>query len=127
METLALLQASMVAVSSERISGSSVGKPAEKKINILRPGMARRFLARVRRESSALRAAKSDSDFWNAEAALLEAISVPSLESALEETLEEWSPLTAALRATVSEVKFWRMIRVPPKSTTASRVEVPAD
>src|SRR6266851_3223077 len=60
METFALLQASIVAVSSESRSLVS-GNPAEKRINIFRPGTARRFFARLRTASSMVRAPKSAS------------------------------------------------------------------
>src|ERR1700720_2782079 len=58
METFALLQASIVAVSSERRCESS-GNPAEKRTSILRPGTARRFFARLRTARSMVRAPKS--------------------------------------------------------------------
>ena len=52
---LALLQASMVAVSSD-IRSVVNGNPAEKRISILRPGTARRFFARLRIDNSIVRA-----------------------------------------------------------------------
>src|SRR5436305_1416040 len=58
MATLDLLQASMVAVNSDSFSGVS-GKPPEKRIIILRPGMLRRFFARLRTARSMVRAPKS--------------------------------------------------------------------
>src|SRR5439155_879924 len=58
MATLALLQASTVAVSSDWRSGVSA-KPDENRITVLRPGTDWRFLARVRTASNMLRAPKS--------------------------------------------------------------------
>src|ERR1700677_3965611 len=49
--TLALLQASMVAVSSLETSPSS-GNPAVKRIRLFRPGIGERFLAKLRIEIS---------------------------------------------------------------------------
>src|SRR5271165_408183 len=121
METLALLQASMVAVSSEMRSGSSVGKPAEKRISILRPGTVRRFFARLRTASNMVRAPKSDSALLKEEK-LVEATMVEGMLAALcalVSMLDCFTPLTAAVRRSVLEVKFWRMVSVPPKSTTA--------
>jgi hypothetical protein len=57
---LALLQASIVAVSSLSLSLVS-GKPDENSTTIFRPGTPRRFFARLRTESSMLLAPKSAS------------------------------------------------------------------
>src|SRR5208283_102012 len=70
--TLALLQASIVAVSSD-IRSASKGKPAEKRMTILRPGIERRFLAKLRMERNRERAPRSAS-------ALLRLIGFPALK-----------------------------------------------
>ena len=118
-DTFALLQASIVAVSSEMRSGSSVGKPAESKISILRPGIARRFLARLRMESSVLRAAKSACDCRKLDVIPEEATTVSGPVGIFDSTLAERNPLTAAFSSALSAVKFWRIVSVPLKSTTA--------
>src|SRR5258708_25166864 len=60
--TFALLHASIVAVSSDRTSSVNA-KPEVRKIKVLRPGTAARFLAIVRNASITLRAPKSPSAF----------------------------------------------------------------
>jgi hypothetical protein len=60
MATFDLLQASIVAVSSDSFSTVS-GNPPEKSTTILRPGMLRRFFARLLTAKSMLRAPKSAS------------------------------------------------------------------
>jgi hypothetical protein len=58
MATLALLQAAIVAVSSDSFSFVT-GNPPENKTTIFRPGTLRRFFARLRIARSMLRAPKS--------------------------------------------------------------------
>lgn len=60
MATFALLQASIVAVSSDMFSVFR-GKPAVNKISIFLPGTPRRFFAKVRIDSSIERVPKSAS------------------------------------------------------------------
>jgi hypothetical protein len=60
MATFALLQASIVAVSSDWLSLVN-GKPDENSTTIFRPGTPRRFFAKLRTDSSMLRAPKSAS------------------------------------------------------------------
>jgi hypothetical protein len=108
-----------VAVNSEIRSGSSVGKPAESRISIFRPGTLRRFFAKLRMESSALRAAKSACAFRKFGAPLVDATSVSFPVGALDSRFELRSPLTAAFNNALSAVKFCRIVNVPPKSTTA--------
>jgi len=127
METFALLQASIVAVSSESRSVVS-GKPAEKRISIFRPGTERRFFARLRTASNMVRAPKSAS-------ALLiedmpeEAIMTGDARAALWPLVSMFgffTPLTAAVSSWALVVKFCLTIKLPPKSTTAIRRSGPA-
>jgi hypothetical protein len=107
MATLALLQASIVAVSSDSFSGLT-GKPPENKTNILRPGTLRRFFAKLRIASSMVRAPKSASALLNEDnpiptegkpgyaPGLFAATMVASGGCALGSTLEVLIPDTAA-------------------------------
>ena len=125
MATLDLLQASMVAVNSDSFSGVS-GKPPEKRIIILRPGMLRRFFARLRTARSMVRAPKSacalKSDDIPIVGTSAEAtVTAASDGGAFGSTAEPFTPETAARSKTALAVKFWTMRSEPPKSTTAMR------
>jgi hypothetical protein len=113
--TFALLQASIVAVSSDWFSEVS-GKPPEKRTTIFLPAMLRRFFARLRTASSMLRAPKSAS-------ALLK---VPNDENPAEATVtgtsgpDAWgstdeflTPDTAARSKFALAVKFCTMRSAP--------------
>src|SRR5207248_10660989 len=119
MATLDLLQASMVAVNSDSFSGVS-GKPPEKRIIILRPGMLRRFFARLRTARSMVRAPKSacalKSDDIPIVGTSAEAtVTAASDGGAFGSTAEPFTPETAARSKTALAVKFWTMRRQPPK------------
>src|SRR5215813_3252304 len=119
MATLAWLQAEIVAVSS--VWFSVVGeKPPEKSTTILRPGIARRFLARLRTARSMLRAPKSAAALLREEKPLMPGCkpveaTVTGSGGALGSTAEDFTPETAARRISALAVKFWRMRREPPK------------
>src|SRR5207249_10349094 len=113
MATLDLLHASIVAVSSDWFSLLS-GKPPENRMTILRPGMLRRFFAKLRTASSMVRAPKS--------AAAFESEDIPIVGSAFEATVtaasdggafgstaEPFIPETAARSKSELAVKFWTM------------------
>src|SRR5580704_17536053 len=139
MATLALLQASIVAVSSDSLSLVN-GKPEENSTTIFRPATPRRFFARLRTESSMLLAPKS------ASALLIEenGEDVPDVlpngpvdgespaeatwtgDCALGSTAEPFAPPTAACSRSTFAVKFCTMRKVPPKSTTAISRSGPA-
>src|SRR5271163_4609012 len=113
----------MVAVNSDSLS-LVIGKPAEKRTIILRPGTPRRFFARLRTASSMVRAPKSASALLIEENAV-EATVTGAVEAALESILDDFTPLTAARRRSALAVKFCTILRLPPKSTTAIMVSVP--
>src|SRR5215813_13237912 len=123
MATLAWLQAEIVAVSS--VWFSVVGeKPPEKSTTILRPGISRKFLARLRTARSMLRAPKSAAALLREENPRpgdkpADATVTEASEDAFGSTEELLTPETAARRVSAFAVKFWRIRRVPPKSTTA--------
>src|SRR5216684_6261446 len=128
MATLALLQASMVAVNSDSFSGVTA-KPAEKSTSILRPGTVRKFLARLRTDSSIVRAPKSASALLSEESPVDATVTEPSeldASAAFESTEEYFTPLTAAVSASGLAVKFCTMRNLPPKSTTAIMLSGPA-
>src|SRR5215472_11625460 len=108
MATFDLLQASIVAVSSDWFSGVS-GKPPEKRIIILRPGMVRRFFARLRTASNMVRAPKSAAAFPREDMPMvgmeLEA-TVTSGGGAFGSTAEALMPETAARSNVELAVKF---------------------
>src|SRR5579863_3927480 len=109
MAMLALLHASMVAVSSDSFSGVNAN-PDEKSTSILRPGTVRKFLARLRTASSMVRAPKSASALLREESPLEATVVGPMVLEAsvgFELTLEYFTPLTAARRASALAVKFW--------------------
>src|SRR5216684_2982150 len=119
MATLDLLQASMVAVSSDWFSSVS-GKPPEKRIIILRPGMLRRFFAKLRTASSMLRAPKSASAFESEDIPIVgiafeATVTAASGEGAFGSTAEVLIPETAERSKTELAVKFWTMRSEPPK------------
>src|SRR5215467_2159426 len=115
MATFALLQASIVAVSSDSFSGVRAN-PDENRTSILRPGTPRRFFARLRIASSMVRAPKSASALLSDEMPLAgsdcgespaDATVRGSVEAdALESTEEYLTPLTAAVSASALAVKF---------------------
>jgi hypothetical protein len=135
MATLALLQASIVAVSSDWLSVVS-GKPDEKSTTILRPGTPRRFFARLRTDSSMLLAPKSASALLIEEKGedvaadppngLADGESPADATCALGSTDELFAPPTAARSRSAFAVKFCTMRKVPPKSTTAMSRSGPA-
>src|SRR5207248_11328315 len=99
MATLDLLQASIVAVSSDSFSGVS-GKPPEKRIIILRPGILRRFFATLRTASSMVRAPKSACALRSEDiprGGMAVEATVTSGGGALGSTAEVFTPETAAL------------------------------
>src|SRR5580704_12457939 len=120
MATLALLQASIVAVSSDSLSLVS-GNPPENKTTIFRPGTPRRFLARLRMARSMLRAPKSAAAFVSEEdpmvgpapSGVLEALEATVTGSAaLGSTAEFFTPETAARSKLALAVKFWTILSV---------------
>src|SRR5882757_3287485 len=115
MAILDLLQASIVAVNSDSFSGVNA-KPPENNTTILRPGVPRRFLAKLRTAISMLRAPKSASALLREEIPV-EAI-VTGCESlailALGLTAEVFTPATAARKRSALAVKFWTMRSEPP-------------
>ena len=113
---LALLAASIVAVSSDCRSGVS-GNPLENRIRVFRPGTLRRDFARLRIAINSLRAAKSDLTCTTFGAPIW-ATSVVCPGS-LVCTAENLTPLTARLRASEFAVKFCVMWKAPVKSATA--------
>src|SRR5467141_816356 len=128
MATLALLQASMVAVNSDSFSAVTA-KPAEKRTSILRPGTVRKFLARLRTDSNMVRAPKSASALLSEESPVEATVTGPSeldASAAFESTDEYFTPLTAAVSASGLAVKFCTMRNLPPKSTTAIMRSGPA-
>src|ERR1700745_843411 len=128
MATFDLLHASIVAVSSAWFSFDS-GKPPEKRITILRPGMLRRFFARLRTASSIVRAPKSacalNRDDMPIVGVPVEANVTAASGGALGSTADPFTPETAARRRTELAVKFWTMRREPLKSTMAIRLSGP--
>src|SRR5271157_157362 len=102
----------MVASSSTWRSEVS-GKPAEKRINVLRPGTAPRVFAKLRMARRNDRAPKSASamerfpiDAIKAVGAPVEAISTVGVD-AFGETAEYFTPAVARLSFSPSAVKFW--------------------
>jgi hypothetical protein len=125
---LALLHASIVAVSSDSFSGVNA-KPAENSTNIFLPGTVRKFFARLRTASSIVRAPKSASALLSEERPVEATVTGASgfvAADALESTDEYFTPLTAAVRASPFAVKFCTTRSLPPKSTTAIMRSGPA-
>src|SRR3984893_9891867 len=119
MATLDLLQASIVAVSSDWFSGFSA-KPPENNTNIFLPGTVRRFLARLRTASKTLRAPKSASALLSEERPVEATVTGwTSGTLALGFTDEDFTPATADRSRSALAVKFCTMRSAPPKSTTA--------
>ena len=119
--TFDLLQASIVAVSSDWFSEVN-GKPPEKRTTIFLPGMLRRFFARLRTASSMLRAPKSASALPNEpsdENPVEATVTGTSAAGALGSTEEFLIPETAARNKFALAVKFWTIRSEPPKSATA--------
>jgi hypothetical protein len=112
----ALFKASMVAVSSDWRSGVR-GKPAENMIRVLRPAVGPNDFASSRMESNTLRAAKSDSvrRSEGAPSAANCALPLPALGF----TPANFTLLTARFSISPSAVKFWAILKLPSKSTTA--------
>jgi hypothetical protein len=108
-----LFRASIVAVSSDRRSGVSA-KPAENMIRVLRPGVVTSDFATSRMESSTLRAAKSDS-VRRSDGAPIVATGPPPPPL----IPENFTELTARFSISPSAVKFWAILKLPLKSTTA--------
>src|SRR5258707_9365778 len=110
--TFDLLQASMVAVSSDWFSVVS-GNPPENSTTIFRPGMARRFLAKLRTASNMLRAPKSasalPSDKPNEDSPVDATVTGASGAGALGSTDEVFTPATAARSTFAFAVKFCTM------------------
>ena len=96
-------------------------------MTILRPGMLRRFFARLRTASSMVRAPKSacalKRDDMPIVGMTVEAtVTAASAGGAFGSTAEPFTPETAARRRTELAVKFWTMRKEPSKSTTAIRL-----
>src|SRR5260370_34737091 len=128
MATLVLCQATIVAVNSDSFSGVPA-KPAEKRPSILRPGTVRKFLARLRTDSNIVRAPKSASALLREESpvdATVTGASELDASEGFESTDEYFTPLTAAVNASLLAVKFCTMRSLPPKSTTAVIRSCPA-
>lgn len=118
----------MVAVSSDWFSCVS-GNPPENSTTIFRPGMERRFFARLRTASNMLRAPKSaaalPSDPMEGRPADATVIGT-SGGGAFGSTAEPFTPDTAARSTSALAVKFCTMRSDPPKSTTAINRSGPA-
>src|SRR6266436_8708865 len=98
----------MVAVNSDSVSAVSAN-PAEKRTSIFRPGTARRFLARLRTDSNIVRAPKSASALLSEESpvdATVTGASELDASEGFESTDEYFTPLTAAVSASVKGVKY---------------------
>src|ERR1700719_4023316 len=109
MATLDLLQASIVAVSSDWFSGFSA-KPPENNTSIFLPGTVRRFLARLRTASNTLRAPKSASALLNEDSPAEATVTgCGSGTLALGFTEEVFTPLTAERNKSALAVKFCTM------------------
>src|ERR1700674_4903594 len=106
MATLDLLQASIVAVSSDWFSGFSANPP-ENNTSIFLPGTVRRFLARLRTASNTLRAPKSASALLSEESPVDAIVTGwTSGTLALGFTEEDLIPATADLSRSALAVKF---------------------
>src|SRR6202162_198715 len=121
MATLDLLQASIVAVSSDWFSGLSA-KPPENNTSIFLPGTVRRFLARLRTASNTLRAPKSASALLSeerpAEATVTGCASGTLAFVFMDENL---TPATAERNSSALAAKFWTLRSAPPKFTQATK------
>jgi hypothetical protein len=118
----------MVAVSSDWFSCVS-GNPPENSTTIFRPGMERRFFARLRTASSMLRAPKSAAALPSDEPKKgrpVDATETGASGGAFGSTAEPLTPDTAARSMSALAVKFWTMRSEPPKSTTAIKRSGPA-
>src|SRR5208282_5217012 len=102
----------MVASSSDWRSAVS-GKPAEKRINVLRPGTTRRVFARLRMARRSDRAPKSDSFRDICPIAIIKEVGGPADAistvgpEAFGETAEYFTSVVARLNFSASAVKFW--------------------
>src|ERR1700731_1958918 len=109
MATLALLQESMTAVTSDCASKLS-GKPEVSITTVLRPGTVDRPFARLRRASRTLRTPKSDSRLVREGAAGGAASEATVADgSPLGETADPFIPWTTCFKRVASAGKFWEM------------------
>ena len=115
----------MVAVSSDWFSCVNANPP-ENSTTIFRPGMARRFFARLRTARSMLRAPKSAAALPNDDKPVDATVTGTSGAGAFGSTEELFTPDTAARSTSAFAVKFCTMRSEPPKSTTAINRSGPA-